>query len=342
VVASYARQICLGLEYLHALNVVHADIKPANCLLDKSGLLKLSDFGCAQRLERHKHAHSTPPHSDPRACKASECFGQKGELGLEVVSSRAELDKLNDDELSDGASAAIGALVCVQGRAQMGRAIGKGQGSGIRYLMPEGTPNYMPPEVVRAREYSEKSDVWALGLSILECLTGLRGYPYTNPQTTLFQVGLGTAPDMPDWLGSEASSFIRACLQPNPRDRPTAAELLEHPFLLRSGCATLGPLGGGGRAGTDGRRDRQGARRAPPGVRAAEVPTALLQLLASLNAHTGGALQATSEAHRVCDDDKWVGSMVPIRGRSGEGRKATIEELESPTASRDGLRESGV
>ena len=40
-------QLLLGLEYLHAVGVVHADVKPANCLLDKQGLLKLSDFGCA-------------------------------------------------------------------------------------------------------------------------------------------------------------------------------------------------------------------------------------------------------------------------------------------------------
>jgi serine/threonine protein kinase len=35
VVAAYARQMVLGLEYLHARGVVHGDVKPGNVLIDK-------------------------------------------------------------------------------------------------------------------------------------------------------------------------------------------------------------------------------------------------------------------------------------------------------------------
>ena len=110
--------------------------------------------------------------------------GQGGGLGLQVVSSRAAMDELNDLRLSDGASAAMGALVCVE----KGAHARGGGGSKGGFVLPEGTPNYMPAEVVRYGKYSDKSDIWALGLTILECLTGERGYPYTNPQTTIFQV----------------------------------------------------------------------------------------------------------------------------------------------------------
>ena len=176
VVASYARQIVLGLEYLHALGVVHADIKPANCLLDKSGLLKLSDFGCAQRIVAHSstHAHEASQHGSAGSQQGSSRKRGEGELGLQVVSSRAELDKLDDDELSDGGAAVLGALenrlVC----HQRGTAVDETRAT-LRSLMPEGTPNYMPSEVIRYREYSDKSDVWALGLTVLECITGERG-----------------------------------------------------------------------------------------------------------------------------------------------------------------------
>jgi len=40
-----ALQICVGLEYIHARNVVHRDLKPANIMLTKSGAVKLVDFG---------------------------------------------------------------------------------------------------------------------------------------------------------------------------------------------------------------------------------------------------------------------------------------------------------
>jgi serine/threonine protein kinase len=174
VVASYARQIVLGLEYLHALGVVHADIKPANCLLDKSGLLKLSDFGCAQRIVAHSSTHEHEASQQASSQQASSRKRGEGELGLQVVSSRAELDKLDDDELSDGGAAVLGALehrlICHRHGANVNTTRAT-----LGSLMPEGTPNYMPSEVIRYREYSDKSDVWALGLTVLECLTGERG-----------------------------------------------------------------------------------------------------------------------------------------------------------------------
>jgi len=190
VVASYARQIVLGLEYLHALGVVHADIKPGNCLLDKNGLLKLADFGCAQRLMEHRHDRASSvehrhdraapvrmtPNRSPSADGASQHMngpgaqggGARGAAGGEKTDQiglglQAMFEALDDTEAADGATAAIGALVCVESGAR----VAKGS-----LVMPEGTPNYMPAEVIRYQRYSAKSDVWAVGLTILECLTG--------------------------------------------------------------------------------------------------------------------------------------------------------------------------
>lgn len=46
----YTTQILEGLEYLHANNIVHRDIKGANILVDHEGVCKLSDFGSAKAI----------------------------------------------------------------------------------------------------------------------------------------------------------------------------------------------------------------------------------------------------------------------------------------------------
>jgi len=43
-----ARDVALGLESIHALGIVHRDVKPANVLLSPDGPAKLSDFGIAR------------------------------------------------------------------------------------------------------------------------------------------------------------------------------------------------------------------------------------------------------------------------------------------------------
>lgn len=44
-------QLCEALQYAHDKGVVHRDIKPENILIDKSGSIKIADFGLAKVLE---------------------------------------------------------------------------------------------------------------------------------------------------------------------------------------------------------------------------------------------------------------------------------------------------
>ncbi|KAI8012868.1 Mitogen-activated protein kinase kinase kinase 1 [Camellia lanceoleosa] len=98
----------------------------------------------------------------------------------------------------------------------------------------KGTPFWMAPEVVKRRNqgYGLAADIWSLGCTVLEMLT--RQIPYSHLECqmqALFRIGKGEPPPVPDSLSIDARNFIFKCLQVNPSDRPTAAQLLDHSFV---------------------------------------------------------------------------------------------------------------
>jgi serine/threonine protein kinase len=57
LVRTYIAKVLDGLEYLHEQGVIHRDVKGANILIDKDGVVKLSDFGVSTKI---KASVSTP------------------------------------------------------------------------------------------------------------------------------------------------------------------------------------------------------------------------------------------------------------------------------------------
>ena len=45
---SYLEQICSGLHYAHLAGIVHRDVKPANIMVDRQGVVRILDFGIAR------------------------------------------------------------------------------------------------------------------------------------------------------------------------------------------------------------------------------------------------------------------------------------------------------
>eukprot|EP00388_Colpodella_angusta_P042478 GDKK01056424.1.p1 GENE.GDKK01056424.1~~GDKK01056424.1.p1 ORF type:complete len:540 (-),score=37.41 GDKK01056424.1:203-1822(-) len=94
-----------------------------------------------------------------------------------------------------------------------------------------------PPEVVRKEAISEKVDIWSLGCTVIEMLTGR--FPFSEMvdkenSLSVFNFIRSAKEPLPipaDIADPVARDFISNCLRINPRDRPSTLELKSHPFL---------------------------------------------------------------------------------------------------------------
>ncbi|XP_074562330.1 uncharacterized protein LOC141818786 [Curcuma longa] len=98
----------------------------------------------------------------------------------------------------------------------------------------KGTVYWMAPEVVKTKPYGPSADIWSLGCTVLEMLTRRPPYPNLEWIEAFYKIGRGELPVIPNSLSEEARDFIKKCLRFNPDDRPTAAQLLKHPFVKQS------------------------------------------------------------------------------------------------------------
>lgn len=97
-----------------------------------------------------------------------------------------------------------------------------------------GTPGYVAPEVLMCESYDKSVDMWGIGIITYILLAG---YPpfYAENDTALFEKIMNAEYDFDDecWedVSDLAKDFIRHLLVKDPKDRYTAEQAMEHPWL---------------------------------------------------------------------------------------------------------------
>lgn len=201
----YIAECVLAIEAIHKLGFIHRDIKPDNILIDKTGHIKMSDFGLSTGL--HKQHDSSYYRKlldrDPQP-------NQRNSMQVDTIN----LTISNRQQISTWRRS--------------------------RRLMAYstvGTPDYIAPEIFVHQGYGQECDWWSLGAIMFECLVGWPPFCSETPQETYqkivhWQDNLEFPNDI--HLSAESEDLIRRFLTSadNRIGRVGGAEEIKrHPFF---------------------------------------------------------------------------------------------------------------
>ncbi|KPI87527.1 putative serine/threonine-protein kinase putative protein kinase [Leptomonas seymouri] len=214
----YTRHVAKALAYLHDLGVAHRDLKLENVLIDEDGVAKLADFGWSRPVGScHAHPKGAEKDQDLMRAKNDETEGQAVGATHAAGCDALEVHQTRDNNMREDGELEGRRTVC-------------------------GTLDYLSPEMVSGQTHTFKTDVWSLGVMLVEMLTGVPPFYKDSTQQTLHAIRFETPNlcgassqekhDCPV-LSAGALSLIDAMLQKDPARRPSMRELLHHPWLQK-------------------------------------------------------------------------------------------------------------
>jgi serine/threonine kinase 38 len=142
----YIAELVLAVESIHKMNYVHRDLKPDNILLDKSGHIKLTDFGLCKPFEDGIQFES-----------AMLSENDKSQMENDKVSSLTRSEKMKSWN---------------QNRSRQ-----------LLYSTV-GSPGYIAPEVLLKKGYRFECDWWSVGVIMFEMIYGYPPFYADDPIKT--------------------------------------------------------------------------------------------------------------------------------------------------------------
>ena len=197
---AWMRQVLEGLAHIHAQGIAHRDLKPGNIFVGVGGQLKIGDFGLAKFDVGGGAAGGV---DDRSAADAEE--------------AEAEVEKVQENGKNETAADATGLV---------------------------GTFLYTAPEVdAGLANPSSKVDLYSAGVVFYEMLrrfsTGMeRAVELNDLRTKIVPPGESGSRRLPaDFRAAypQQTTLIAALLNPDPNERPSAAEVLSSGFLPPKG-----------------------------------------------------------------------------------------------------------
>ncbi|KAF4460347.1 IRE kinase [Fusarium albosuccineum] len=192
-------QITNGIGHLHELRIVHRDLKPQNILVNMSKdgkpRMLVSDFGLCKKLEGGQSSFGAT---------TGRAAGTSGWRAPEL---------LLDDDARDG-----GGMMEVSQQS----------GSGSALVLDNGLPGN--------RRATRAIDIFSLGLVFFYVLTN-GSHPFDCGSRYMREVNIRKGNynlDLLDSLGDfafEAKDLIGSMLQADPKNRPSAKDIMAHPFF---------------------------------------------------------------------------------------------------------------
>ena len=104
-----------------------------------------------------------------------------------------------------------------------------------------GTPHWMAPEVLMSDDYNELADIWSLGITAYELAVGEPPHAKLHSMRAALKIPMSAPPTLPDpahW-SEQFHSFLRKCLVKDFHTRPSAIDLLSHPFIAGAPNASV-------------------------------------------------------------------------------------------------------
>ena len=98
-----------------------------------------------------------------------------------------------------------------------------------------GTPYWMAPEVVLSEKYSFPVDIWSVGATAIELAEGAPPYFEFPPTRAMNEIVGNGFPGFRNnsQISAELKDFIYKCMAYKSEARPTADQLLTHPFIRK-------------------------------------------------------------------------------------------------------------